>query len=80
MGAAVSDADQEGIRCPDLGEDLRGGGSGGHSLQVRDMSNDTAHWEVFGRIPPQGGPHTDREKTSERAGGWMGVSTSGGID
>ena len=72
MGAAVLGAEQGGSGCLDLGEDLRGGGSGGHALRVGDMGKDTAHREGFGQIPPQGGPQDDGEKTSERTGGgWM---------
>ena len=53
VGTAVSSAKQGGSGCPDLGEDLQGGVSGCHALPVRDVGNDTAYWEVWGRIPPQ---------------------------
>ena len=46
VGIAVSGAKQGGSGCPDLGEDLQGGGSGCHALPVRDVVNDTAYWEV----------------------------------
>ena len=59
MGAAVSGADQGGSGCPDLGEDLHGGGSGDYALQVVDVDNDTAHREGFSMIPPQGGPQSE---------------------
>ena len=56
VDANISVADQGGIRCPDFGKYLRGGGSGVHALRVVDVGNDTKLWEGFGRIPPRGGP------------------------
>ena len=47
MVTVVSGADQGGRVCPDLGEDLRGCGSGSHALRVGDVGNDTAHREGF---------------------------------
>ena len=51
------------------------------------MGDDTAHWECFGRIPPEVGPQTDGTTTLERAGLWVGVcrsecegGTTGGVD
>ena len=78
VGAAVSGAEQGGSGCPDLGEDLRDGGSGGHALRVGDVGNDTTHWEGFGRITPQGVPQADGETTLDRMGWWMGVSPAVG--
>ena len=78
LSGDVLGADQGGSICPDLGEDLRGGGSGGHALRVVDVGYDTAHREGFGKIPQQGGPQDDGETTSERTGKWMGVSLAGG--
>ena len=52
-------------RCPDLGKDLNGGGKGSLAVWVRDVGDDTAHWEVFGRISPQGGPQADKTTTTE---------------
>ena len=63
MGADVFGAEQGGSVCLYLVEGLWGVSSGGNSLQVVDVGNDTNHWEVFGRIPPQGGPQADRETT-----------------
>ena len=80
VGVAVSGADQGVRRCPDLREDLRGGGSGSHSLRVGYVGNDTTHWDSFGRIPPQGIPQADGETTSERTGWRMVVSPAGGSD
>ena len=56
VGAAVYGVDQVGCRCPDLGGNVRGGGSGGHAVQLGDVVDDTMHWEGVGRISPQGGP------------------------
>ena len=78
MGADFLGDEQGGIGFPELGEDLRGSGSGGHALQVGYGSNDNAHREGFGSVPPQGGPQADRETTSERTGRRMGVSPAGG--
>ena len=48
--AADQGVDQGGCVCPDLGENLREGGSGGHAVLVGDVGDDTAHWEVWGRF------------------------------
>ena len=80
MGTDVLGANKGGSRCPELGEDLRGVGSGGNDLQVVDVGNYMAHWEGFGRIPPQCGPQSDGEATLERAGRCMGLPPSGGCD
>ena len=42
---------------------LRGGGPGGTAVWVGDVRDDTAHWECFGSIPPQGGPQADGTAT-----------------
>ena len=44
MGAAVQGVEQVGCGCPDLGENLRGGGSGGHNVRVGDLGDDIAYW------------------------------------
>ena len=69
LGMDFLGPDQGGSGCPDIGEDLHGGGSSGHALRVGDMSNETAHQEVFGDIPPQGGTQAYRETTFE----WTGL-------
>ena len=61
VGVAESCVYQGRCGCPDLGPELLGGGTVGHDLRVGDVGHDTAHWEDFGRIPPQGGPQADRE-------------------
>ena len=74
MGAAVLGADKGDSRCPDLGEDLCGGGSGGHDLRVGDEVDDSAHWEGFESIPPQGGLQADGGgggAQRERYSGWV---------
>ena len=53
---------------------------GGSEVLVRDVGNDTAHWEGVGRIPPQGGPQTDGTEISEVEGWEVGVPPSGGSD
>ena len=80
MIAAVEGVEQGGCRCPDLGENLCVGGSGGSVVWVEDVGDDTTHWEGFGQISPQGVPQADGMTTSERSGRWMGVSTTGGSD
>ena len=73
-----SDGEKRGCRCPDLGPNLLISGSVSHALWVGDVGHDTAHWEGFGRIPPQGVPKADREETSERMGRSMDLSPTGG--
>ena len=38
------------------------------------------YWEVFGQIPPQGGPQDDRETTLEIEGHSEGIPPAGGHD
>ena len=78
VGAAVLNAEQGGSGFPNLRDDLCGSGSGNNALWAGDVGKDTAHWEGFGRITPQGGPQDDGEKTSDKKGRWMGVSPSDG--
>ena len=59
VGATVQGVGQGGRRWPDLGENLRGGGPGCSVIWVGNVGDDTAHWEAFGRIPPQGVPRDD---------------------
>ena len=70
--------EEGGCVCLDLGPYLLGGGSVGHTLQVGDVGHGTAHWECFGRIPPQNGPQAEREATSEKTGWSMGLLPTGG--
>ena len=44
------------------------------------MDHDTAHWEGFGKIPPQGGPQADVKATPVSMERIMGISPSGGFD
>ena len=55
VGTDVQCVEQGGRGCLDLGENLRIGSSGGISVQVEDVGDDTTHWEGLGRIIPQGG-------------------------
>ena len=64
VGAAVQGVGQGRRVCPDSGDNLRGGGSGGSVVWVGDVDDDTAHWVDSGRIPSQGGPQADRVATS----------------
>ena len=64
VGVTVYGVGQGGRGCPYLGENLRGGGSGGSVVWVGDVDDDTAHWVDSGRIPSQGGPQADRVATS----------------
>ena len=78
MGADDEGDEQVGCRCLDLGPYLLGGGSVSHDVQVLNLVPDTLHWEVFGRISPQGGPQDDGETTSARKGRRMGITPAGG--
>ena len=80
VGAADWGVELGGCGCPDLRIDLLIGGSVGHALRVGEVGHDTAHWESFGWIPPQGGLQADGEATSERTGRSMGLSPAGGRD
>ena len=42
------------------------------------MGPDTPHEEVFGRIPPQGGPQAERVETAEGKGQRLGLPPTGG--
>ena len=55
--------------CPYLGKNICGGVLGSSTVWVGDVGDDTAYWEGFGWIPPQGGPQTDGTETLE-GGGW----------
>ena len=50
---------------PDLGKDICGGDPGSFSVWFGYVGDYTTHWEVFGRIPPQGGPQADGTETAE---------------
>ena len=63
VGATEYDIDQGRCGLSELVPYLLGGGSVGHALRVGDVGHDTANWEGFGWIPPQGGPQADREAT-----------------
>ena len=80
MGAVFQGFEKGVCGCLDLGENLLGGGSGGSNVRVRDVGDDTTHWEGFGRIPPQGGPKDDGMTTSDQAGRWVGVFPTGRSD
>ena len=78
MGTADEGAEQGGCVCPDLGPDLLGVGPVGHDLWFRDMGDDPPHWNIFGRVQPQGGPQPDRGETSVREEQRTGIPPSGG--
>ena len=52
VGTSDSGTEKGGSRCPDIREDLLGGGKIGPTIWVRDMGPDTAYAEGDGRIPP----------------------------
>ena len=66
VGATVHGIGKGGNGCPEVGNNLRGGGPGGSTVCVRDVGDDTTHWEGFGRIPPQDVPQADGTSISER--------------
>ena len=63
MGAANLGIDQGGSVCLDIRTDLLGSGTIGPAIQVRYVVPETAYAEGSGRIPPIGGPHTDKMAT-----------------
>ena len=80
VGADVQGVKQGGHICPDLRENLCGGGSGGSVVWFRDMGAKTAHWEASVPIPPHGGPQDDGVITSERERWWVDIYPAGGSD
>ena len=50
--AADSGTENRESGCPDIGEDILGGGQIGPAIQVRDMGPDTVYAEGVGRILP----------------------------
>ena len=80
VGADELGTEQGGSRCPDIGEDLLGGGTIGPTIWVRDISPDTSYAEGAGQIPLKGGPQTDGEATAEVTGRRLGLSPSGGCN
>ena len=44
------------------------------------MGDNATHWEGVGRIPPHGGPQSDREETLEKEGHGVDILPSGGCD
>ena len=52
MGAAESGTDQGGSGCPDIREDLPGGGTIGPAILVRYIGPEPAYAEGAGCIPP----------------------------
>ena len=47
---------------------------------VGDVGHEPTHWEVFWRIPPQGGPQADGEATSAKEGRRVDILPAGGCD
>ena len=64
VGEADKGLEHGGGRCPDLRPYIIGNCAVGPDIQIRDVGDDATHQEGVGRIPPQGGPHDDREATS----------------
>ena len=64
VGVTVYGVGQGGRGCPYLGENLRGGGSGGSVVWVRDVGDDTAHWEDSGWTTLPDGLQADGTSTS----------------
>ena len=56
MGESATGLDQGGGGCPNLGSDILVNGAVDPDIHIQDVSDDTTHREVVGRIPPQGGP------------------------
>ena len=69
-----------GCGCPDLGNNLRSGVTGGTSAWFGEVGDDTAHLECVGNIPPQGGPQADGTATSQEEGWEVGLYPAGGSD
>ena len=68
MGDTKQGVGKGGRGCPDLGENLRGGGPGGPDVWIRYMGDETTHWEGVGQIPTQGGLQDHGTETLEGEG------------
>ena len=77
MGVDFQGVERGGCICPDLRDNLCGGGEGGSDVWVGDVGGDTVHWDSVGWIPLQGGPQDDGVTTSYREGRLVGISPSG---
>ena len=53
MGATIQGVGKGGREFLHLRKNLCGGGPGVPAVWVGDVGDDTAHWEIVGRIPPQ---------------------------
>ena len=78
MGTADKGVGEIGRGFPDLDKVLRGGCPGSFIIWVGDMVDVTTHWEDFGWIPPQSGPHNDGTETTEGTRWEVGVYPVGG--
>ena len=76
VGATGQGVGNRGRRCPDFGNDISGGGPVSLSVWVGYVGDDTAHWKVFGDIPPQGVPQADGTAITEGEGRGVGVYPS----
>ena len=77
MDADDAGIGEKGTRCPDVRDVICCSGAGGTFLWVIDVGYVTVHWEDIGRIPLQGGPHTDGAEITEGTGWDVGVPPSG---
>ena len=65
VGVSDKGFGERGSGCPNFGNVLRGSCTGSIILLVGDMGDVPTHWYDIGRLPPQGGLHTDRTETAE---------------
>ena len=80
VGAADKGAGKRGRVCPVLGPYILGSGPVSDTIIFGYVDDDPTHWEGFGQIPPQGGPHSDKEETSAREGQRVDIPPTGGRD
>ena len=67
VGAADKGVEERGSVCLYLGKVLNGGFPGSFTVWVRDVGDDTTHWEGIGLSPPQDGPKDDGKVYSPMA-------------
>ena len=65
MGTTDQCVGNIGRGCPDLRKDPYGSVPVSIDVWVGEVGDYTAHWEVLGRIPPQGGLQADGTETVE---------------
>ena len=65
VGVADKVVGYRGSRCPKFRNVIRGSCTGSLIIWVVYVGDVPTHWEYFGQLPPQVGPHTNGSETAE---------------